>query len=490
MRCHRQLVRAAPVLILVLTCTVPAVEAGGAFGVHIGGGGFGVSVGFGDWGIYTRSWSDPYWSINFNAALSGYGNWVWVGGLGHVWRPWVASSWRPYTYGRWVSTGWGLTWVAYEPWGYLPHHYGNWAHSSFGWVWVPGYSYSCANVTWVSSGSHVGWYAQPPRGWSHAARGFHRGYHHGYRNGHAGGYWNGWHDARYATYVGWENLGAENVAHHTVTHGVAFQRRIESLDRAPTSLEIRRNGGAAITETRLAHRTVTMNGREITIARPEGMARSIERNAAESTGRALGKEALARRQPLVSARADSTTGAARSSRSRTASRELKSPSVERPSRSSSSARTSDSDISKRSPPKRPSLSRSSRNQIDERSKGPSSQVERRSVDVRQATPRSTNRFGLSDPRRSQISSSTADRSSFSTPKRQAARPSQQLTHSRQSLQAPTRQSAASSRPASPVRERTSSHRQSNSRVDRPSTARQRKVAVENNTDRSSRRRRH
>jgi hypothetical protein len=488
MRCHRQLVCTAPVLIVALICSAPAAEAGGAFGIHIGGGGFGVSVGFGDWGVYTSSWADPYWSINFDTSLSGYGNWVWVGGLGRVWRPWVASSWRPYTYGRWISTGWGLTWVAYEPWGYIPHHYGNWAYSSFGWVWVPGYSYSCANVTWVSSGTHVGWYARPPHGWSHTARGFRHGYRHGYRDGYDNGYWNGWHDARHATYVGWKHLGAGNVAHHTVTHRLASRRRIESLDRAPTSLEIRQNGGATITEARLAHRTVTMNGREITIARPEGMARSIERHAAESAGRALGQEALERRQPLVRARGDGTTGTARSSRSRTASREMKLPSVERLSRSSSSTRRGDSDISTRSPSKRPSHSHDSWNQIDGRPRGSSSQVKRRYVDVRQETPRTRAKFEMSDSQRTQRSPSTADRSSPSTPIRQVARHSQQLTRSRQPLQAPARQTAASSRRASPPREQASSQRQSRSGVERPSTARQKRAAVDKDTDPRSRRR--
>jgi len=339
MRNHRRYLLFAPVLALVVTLCAPTVKAGGV-SMHLGSGGFGVSVGFGDWGVYTRSWSDPYWSIDFNATLSGYGQWVWVTGLGRVWRPWVAASWRPYTHGRWVSTGYGMTWVAYEPWGYVPHHYGSWAYASYGWVWVPGYSYSCANVVWVGSGGHIGWYARPPHGWSHSQHGFRHGYDHGFRDGYNNGYSDGWHDARYGTYVDWRHFGSDNVSRHAVTHRIASQNRIETRSTPPSRDEIRQRGGASITQTSLSRRLVRVDGREVTIARPEGVAPSIERNAEETVGRSLSEEARARRQPLVKPRSSSGTSAASSSRSVGASRDTRALQPQRSSRESTSSRDS------------------------------------------------------------------------------------------------------------------------------------------------------
>ncbi len=291
MRSHLRNLAFASVLIVGLNIAAPPAEAGGSFGMHIGNGGFGVTVGVGDWGPYTNSWTNPQWSLDYNVALSGYGEWVWAGDLGRVWRPWVAVGWRPYTYGRWVYTNIGWTWVAYEPWGYVPHHYGSWAMCNFGWVWVPGYSYSCGNVVWVRSGGYVGWYARPPRGWSHAARGYHHGYQDGYRDG--------WHDARYATYVDWHHMASDNVSHYAVTHTVASRGRVENHAAAPTVDEVRQRGGIAVPETSVSRRTVTMNGRQVTVARPEGVARSIEDHASTTAARALSPAALERRQPQV-----------------------------------------------------------------------------------------------------------------------------------------------------------------------------------------------
>ncbi len=336
MKRSRQLAIFLPALAVVLMTAPQPVEAGGSFGVHVGGSGFGVSVGFGDWGVYTSSWSDPYWSLNFDAALAGYGEWVWVGGLGRVWRPWVSTRWRPYTYGRWVRTGVGWTWVAYEPWGYVPHHYGSWAYSRLGWVWRPGYAYAGANVVWVRAGAYVGWYARPPYGWSHAAHGYRHGHHGGYRNGYDHGYDNGWQDARYATFVGWRDLGNENIAHHTVTHTMATRSRVVGHASAPTPDEVRRHGGRPVAETRLSRRTVSMGGREITIARPEGVARSIERHAADAVGEALAPAAIERRQPLVRSRTASTSGPSVSREAVSFSREAHAPDLRQRQEPSSS----------------------------------------------------------------------------------------------------------------------------------------------------------
>ena len=336
----RKLLIFLPALAVMLMITAPPVEAGGSFGIHLRSSGFGVSVGFGDWSVYTLSWSDPYWSLNFNTTLAGYGEWVWVNGLGRVWRPWVSASWRPYTYGRWVRTGAGWTWVAYEPWGYVPHHYGSWAYSSFGWVWQPGYAYAGANVVWVRAGAYVGWYARPPYGWNHAAHGYRHGYHDGYRSGYGHGYGNGyddgWKDARYATFVGWRDLGRDNIAHHAVTHTMATRNRGVDHTSAPTPNEVRQHGGRPVTETRLSRRTVSMEGREITVARPEGVARSIERHATDAVSEALAPAAIERRQPLVRSRSVSTSGTSVSRGAVSFSREARSPDRRQRQESSSS----------------------------------------------------------------------------------------------------------------------------------------------------------
>lgn len=336
MKIHRRHAMLVPAMVVALWLATPPASAGGSFSMHLGSGGFGVSVGFGDWGVYTNSWSDPYWSLDFNASLAGYGNWVWVNGLGRVWRPWVAVGWRPYTYGRWVATGVTWTWVAYEPWGYIPHHYGSWAYCNFGWVWQPGYSYHHSNVVWARSGSHIGWYARPPHGWSHASHGFRHGYRHGYQDGYS----DGWHDARYGTFVDWRHFGSDNVAHHAVTHTMAARDRFENNATQPSAAEVRRRGGVTMPQTQLSRRTVRMGDREVTIARPEGMAGSIERHAAETAAGALARDALDRRQPLVRSRVAGPTAASRTRSSTTDNRQAQTREARSLHRVPSSSRSS------------------------------------------------------------------------------------------------------------------------------------------------------
>jgi hypothetical protein len=482
----------AAVLIPVVTFAAPTVEAGGAFGLHIGSHGFGVSVGFGDWGVYTSSWSDPYWSFNFDATLAGYGQWTWVSGLGRVWRPWVAASWRPYTHGRWVSTSCGWTWVAYEPWGYVPHHYGSWAYSSFGWVWVPGYSYSCANVVWVRAGGYVGWYARPPWGWSHANHDFHHGYNHGYRdgfgNGYHSGYHDGWRDARYATYVDWKHFGSDNVARHSVTHRIASNSRVEGLANGPSHNEIRRRGGAQMAETRLSRRTVTMNGREITIARPEGVARSIERNAAETVGSALSRQALERRQPLVKPRAANATGEASSSRRVGASRDARSPQAERSNRRISSDLAKQSGISTRSTSKRQTAVGRSNSSISTRATGSNSSTRREGVDALQLRPRRTEEIGFVGDRGSRPAPSASQSSrSFSESKR-IAQPSRQTNRSRPSSLR-NRQTSTGSRQSAATQQRTAASRRSPEQNEQSASERSTRESAKKPAEKPSRRRR-
>ncbi|WP_201327875.1 FecR family protein [Thermotomaculum hydrothermale] len=93
--------------------------------------------------------------------LDSYGTWVYDDTVEvYVWRPYIVETdWVPYSYGRWVWSPFGMTWVSYYPWGYAPFHYGYWNFSvSFGWVWVPDVWYSPGWVTWTYWDSYVGWY--------------------------------------------------------------------------------------------------------------------------------------------------------------------------------------------------------------------------------------------------------------------------------------------------------------------------------------------
>ena len=488
MRNHRRLAMFAPALILVVTLAAPTVEAGGGVSMHLGGGGFGVSVGFGDWGVYTRSWSDPYWSIDFNATLAGYGQWVWVSGLGRVWRPWVTTSWRPYTHGRWVSTGYGMTWVAYEPWGYVPHHYGNWAYASFGWVWVPGYSYSCANVVWVGSGGHIGWYARPPWGWSHAQHGFRHGYQHGFRDGYDSGYSDGRHDERYATYVDWRHFGSDNVSRHAVSHRIASQNRIEGRAGAPSRAEVRQRGGAAITETRLSRRSVRVDGREITLARPEGVARSIERNAADTVGRSLSDKALQRRQPLVRPRNASSTSTASSSRPAGVSRDARSPQTQRSTRESSTSRSERSGISSRSNRYQPSDSGSATNRATSRTSAPTFGARQERDDSRHLKPRASGESGVTDNYRSRSESASSSRTRSTAASRRVAQQPQQTSGPQRSSPQADR-SATEARRSEPAQRGVGESRRSQSRTDRPATARKKQDSEEKDSKEPSRKRR-
>ena len=100
----------------------------------------------------------------FHSSLAPFGEWVDVGGYGLCWRPaGVPMGWRPYTYGHWIWTDYGWTWVSDYPWGWAPFHYGRWALDSYyGWVWVPGYVWAPAWVQWRWGGGYCGWAPLPP----------------------------------------------------------------------------------------------------------------------------------------------------------------------------------------------------------------------------------------------------------------------------------------------------------------------------------------
>lgn len=100
----------------------------------------------------------------FYDYLSPYGFWVHHPPYGFVWMPRdIWHGWRPYTYGRWVWTDFGWTWVSYFRWGWAPFHYGRWGWDrELGWFWTPDVLWGPGWVTWRSSHLYIGWAPLPP----------------------------------------------------------------------------------------------------------------------------------------------------------------------------------------------------------------------------------------------------------------------------------------------------------------------------------------
>jgi hypothetical protein len=105
----------------------------------------------------------------FYARLSPYGHWRWTPDYGRVWVPTVAYGWRPYTYGHWVLTDWGWTFVSEDPWGWAAYHYGTWGYGpAFGWYWVPGRIWAPAWVSWRWGAGYACWAPIGPAGFVYA----------------------------------------------------------------------------------------------------------------------------------------------------------------------------------------------------------------------------------------------------------------------------------------------------------------------------------
>jgi hypothetical protein len=116
---------------------------------------------------YERGYEDYHSEMDYNdfyEYLSPYGVWIYNPPYGYVWTPrHVGYRWRPYTYGRWVWTNYGWTWVSYHEWGWVPFHYGRWGWDNrLGWFWVPGTVWAPAWVSWRWGNLYIGWCPLPP----------------------------------------------------------------------------------------------------------------------------------------------------------------------------------------------------------------------------------------------------------------------------------------------------------------------------------------
>jgi hypothetical protein len=100
----------------------------------------------------------------FYDELASQGSWINTDQYGYVFQPTESDpNWRPYTYGHWVDTDAGMTWVSDDSFGWATDHYGRWANiDGYGWVWVPGYTWAPAWVSWRSGDDEVGWAPLPP----------------------------------------------------------------------------------------------------------------------------------------------------------------------------------------------------------------------------------------------------------------------------------------------------------------------------------------
>jgi hypothetical protein len=114
-------------------------------------------------------------------ALEENGRWESVpyeGSSRWFWRPTTVSvGWSPFTAGRWTYWNGDQVWVPAESFGYVTHHYGNWVYVRNRWYWAPpvatvriglpllniGFFWSPGRVSWIHSGSNVGWVPLAPR---------------------------------------------------------------------------------------------------------------------------------------------------------------------------------------------------------------------------------------------------------------------------------------------------------------------------------------
>jgi len=92
-----------------------------------------------------------------------YGEWLWDGLYGYVWRPFYNDrypwgNWQPYVYGHWAAYQDRMFWVPDEPWGWVPYHLGIWQwDKKLGWVWLPGSLFAPAWADWDFINGYYAW---------------------------------------------------------------------------------------------------------------------------------------------------------------------------------------------------------------------------------------------------------------------------------------------------------------------------------------------
>ncbi len=113
---------------------------------------------------YYEDYGGPLDVSYFYNQLDPYGIWVYHSSYGYVWIPEdVSYRWRPYSYGRWVWSDYGWTWISNYRWGWIPFHYGRWGWDrGLGWFWVPDTLWGPAWVTWRRGDMYIGWAPLPP----------------------------------------------------------------------------------------------------------------------------------------------------------------------------------------------------------------------------------------------------------------------------------------------------------------------------------------
>jgi hypothetical protein len=111
-----------------------------------------------------RDYPSGYDTSYFYDYLSPHGMWVYHSPYGYVWIPRIYRyGWRPYSYGSWIWTDFGWTWISDWEWGWIAFHYGRWGWDDYlGWYWIPDTVWGPAWVTWRRSSLFIGWAPLPP----------------------------------------------------------------------------------------------------------------------------------------------------------------------------------------------------------------------------------------------------------------------------------------------------------------------------------------
>jgi hypothetical protein len=114
--------------------------------------------------VYERGYPSRMDTSYFYDYLSDYGTWIYYPPYDYVWIPRIDRyGWRPYSYGYWVWSDHGWTWISRFEWGWAPFHHGRWGWDvELGWYWVPGTIWAPAWVTWRRGDLYIGWAPLPP----------------------------------------------------------------------------------------------------------------------------------------------------------------------------------------------------------------------------------------------------------------------------------------------------------------------------------------